>query len=243
MPGPRIYTPLPLALNQAINLDDQAVTHLVRVLRMNDGDELRLFNGDGKEYAATLSVLSKKSASALPTSILKEDAELPLALHLGQVMSKGDRMDFTIQKATELGISEITPLTSERCEVRLKGDRMEKKLEHWQKVAISACEQSGRNRIPVIHPPQTLAAWAQSVEAERKLLLHPHNQRPLENDQNAPASLALLVGPEGGFSDAEVSTCEQHGFDGLLLGPRILRTETAALTALSVLQYVWGDFR
>jgi len=242
MSGPRIYTPHPLSINATIELDDQAVTHLVRVLRMQDGDAFRLFNGDGNEYQATLQVLSKKSAQGTVTEVLRTDAPLPLTLHLGQVMSKGDRMDFTIQKATELGISEITPLTSERCDVRLKGDRMEKKLEHWQRVAISACEQSGRNTVPVIHEPQSLEQWCRTTEADKKLLLHPHNQQPLESTE-APASVALLVGPEGGFSDPEVTLCQQQGFDGLLLGPRILRTETAALTALSVLQYVWGDFR
>ena len=242
MTGPRIYSSDSLICGQQISLDEQAVTHLVRVLRMQDGDPFRLFNGDGCEYAAELRVLSKKQAEAVIGEVLREDAPLPLQLHLGQVISKGDRMDFTIQKATELGISAITPLTSERCDVRLKGERIEKKMEHWQKVAISACEQSGRNTVPVIHEPMTLSNWLEQVEADKKLLLHPHNQQPLESS-DAPASVALLVGPEGGFSDLEVGLCQQQGFDGLLLGPRILRTETAALTALSVLQYVWGDFR
>jgi len=242
MSGPRIYTSEPLSADSVIALDEQAVTHLVRVLRMKDGDSFRLFNGDGYEYQASLIVESKKSASANVGQVLRKDNDLPLALHLGQVMSKGDRMDFTIQKATELGITDITPLTSERCDVRLKGDRLEKKLEHWQRVAISACEQSGRNTVPRIHQPTPTAHWCATVNAERKLLLHPHNQRPL-NSESSPQSVALLVGPEGGFSDAEVHQCQQAGFDGLLLGPRILRTETAALTALSVLQYLWGDFQ
>ncbi|TPD51888.1 MAG: 16S rRNA (uracil(1498)-N(3))-methyltransferase [Thalassolituus maritimus] len=242
MSGPRIYTSEPLADNTTIALDDQAVTHLVRVLRMKEGDDVRLFNGDGSEYQAQLIIESKKSASASVIHATRQDAPLTLQIHLGQVISKGDRMDFTIQKATELGVTDITPLTSERCDVRLKGDRMEKKLEHWQKVAISACEQSGRNTVPVIHSPKSLSDWSSGVEADRKLLLHPHNQKPLVPDQS-PVSIALLVGPEGGFSDIEVTQCQEAGFDGLLLGPRILRTETAALTALSVLQYVWGDFR
>ena len=242
MSGPRIYTPLPITVGQPIALDEQAVTHLVRVLRMQDGDSFRLFNGDGAEYQAQLSVVSKKAADGTVTAELRRDQPLALNLHLGQVMSKGDKMDFTIQKATELGISDITPLTSERCDVRLKGERIDKKLEHWQRVAISACEQSGRNTVPVIHEPMSLQEWLNQVKAEKKLLLHPHNQQPL-NDSERPQSVALLVGPEGGFSDLEVSQCQTHGFDGLLLGPRILRTETAALTALSVLQYVWGDFR
>lgn len=242
MSGPRIYTALPLITGQTVALDEQAVTHLVRVLRMQDGDAFRLFNGDGVEYQAQLSVVSKKAADGLVTGELRRDQPLALNLHLGQVISKGDKMDFTIQKATELGISDITPLTSERCDVRLKGERIDKKMEHWQRVAVSACEQCGRNTVPMIHEPLTLQEWLSRTQADKKLLLHPHNQQPL-NDSERPQSVALLVGPEGGFSDLEVGQCQTHGFDGLLLGPRILRTETAALTALSVLQYVWGDFR
>ena len=242
MSGPRIYTHEALSPLQQINLDDQAAVHLLRVLRMSDGDTIRLFNGDGNEYQAQLVVHSKKYASASVISVLKADAEMPLNLHLGQVISKGDRMDFTVQKATELGVSEITPLWSERCDVRRKADLLEKKLEHWRKVAISACEQSGRNTVPKIHPPMSLQDWLPTVESERRLLLHPHNQQPLESGIT-PQSVTLLVGPEGGFSDSEVSLCQAQKFDGLLLGPRILRTETAALTAISVLQYVWGDFR
>lgn len=242
MSGPRIYTTQALSPTLQIDLDDQATVHLLRVLRMTSGDAIRLFNSDGNEYQAELIVHSKKSASANIVSILKTDAPMPLSLHLGQVISKGDRMDFTVQKATELGVSDITPLWSERCDVRRKADLMEKKLEHWRKVAISACEQSGRNTVPVIHPPASLQDWLPTVNSERRLLLHPHNQQPLES-AIAPSSVTLLVGPEGGFSDAEVSLCQAQNFDGLLLGPRVLRTETAALTAISVLQYVWGDFR
>ena len=241
MSGPRIYCPQPLSTQQTIELDDQAATHLVRVLRMGDGEPLRLFNGDGHEYAASLCNVSKKSASALVGDILRSDSVQPLHLHLGQVVSKGDRMDFTIQKATELGISDITPLWSERCEVRLKGERLDKKMEHWQKVAISACEQSGRNVVPVIHPPQYFADWAKASTQDLQFILHPHDQKPL-TDYQAPQSAALLVGPEGGFSEDEVGQAIAAGFKGLTLGPRILRTETAALAALSVFQYQWGDF-
>ena len=150
-------------------------------------------------------------------------------------------MDFTIQKATELGITDITPLWSERCDVRLKGERLEKKLEHWKKVAISACEQSGRNHIPTIHPAMTYHEWSSSVVADTKLVLHTRDQKPL-SEISPPTSVALLVGPEGGITDEEVSLCIQQGFTGLTLGPRILRTETAALAALSLFQYLWGDF-
>lgn len=239
--GPRTFCPTPLSSGLQTSLDEQAVAHLIRVLRLADGDAVRLFCGDGHEYAATLCNVSKKGADVLVGDILRSDAEQPLTLHLGQVVSKGDRMDFTIQKATELGIRDITPLWSERCEVRLKGERLDKKMEHWQRVAISACEQSGRNRVPQIHEPQYFADWAQSVAADLRFILHPHDQKPLR-DYATPASIALLVGPEGGFSEVEVQQAVDSGFAGLTLGPRILRTETAALAALSVFQFQWGDF-
>ena len=239
--GPRTYCPTPLQTGHRISLDEQSAGHLLRVLRLTDGDSVRLFCGDGHEYAGELCNVSKKGADVQVGDILRSDAQQPLHLHLGQVVSKGDRMDFTIQKATELGIAEITPLWSERCEVRLKGERLDKKVEHWQKVAISACEQSGRNRIPVIHEPVYFADWAKSSSADLRFILHPHDQKALR-DYAKPASLALLVGPEGGFSEVEVQEAVNAGFAGLTLGPRILRTETAALAALSVFQFQWGDF-
>jgi len=241
MSGPRVYCQQPLSLQQTIELDDIAVGHVIRVLRLNDGDTIRVFNGDGSEYAATLCDVTKKRANARITEILRTDPQQPLNLLLGQVISKGDRMDFTIQKATELGIAEITPLWSERCEVKLKGERLEKKLEHWRRVAISACEQSGRNQVPVIHPPQHYADLCKNCAADLKFTLHPHKQKPLSEYQT-PDSLALLVGPEGGFSETEVEQSLALDFNGLTLGPRVLRTETAALAALSVFQFQWGDF-
>lgn len=241
MAAPRIYTPEPLTVDATISLEEQASIHLLRVLRMAVGDPIRLFNGDGNEYRAEIVQAGKKQADVRVRGINHSDDELPLNIQLGQVISKGDKMDFTIQKATELGVSAITPLISERCDVRLKGDRMDKKLEHWRKVAISACEQSGRNRIPEILPVQQMSDWVQDCDANLKLILHPHNQKPLATLDN-PYSIALMVGPEGGFTEAEVAQAQQAEFSGLILGPRILRTETAALAAVSVLQYVWGDF-
>lgn len=238
---PRIYTPEDLVLNNRLDLDSQASTHLIKVLRLKEGSELRLFNGDGCEYLALITVAGKKNAQVEISEVLSTDAKISFPLHLGQVVSKGDRMDFTIQKATELGITDITPLWSERCDVRLKGERLEKKMEHWRKVSISACEQSGRNKIPTIHPAMNYHDWARSVDAETKLVLHTRDQKPL-SEIIAPASVALMVGPEGGITDEEVELCIHQGFTGLTLGPRILRTETAALAALSLFQYLWGDF-
>lgn len=240
--APRIYFPQPLTTGVTLALDEDNAAHLVRVLRMVDGDAVRIFNGSGVEFLATLTNVQKKSADITLGECLRDEPISALKLHLGQVVSKGDRMDFTIQKATELGITDITPLWSERCEVRLKGERLDKKIEHWQSVAIAACQQSGRTRVPVIHEPQYFADWAKNCDADIGLLLHPHQQKPL-SDYQTPQSIALLVGPEGGFSDAEVEMALASGFAGLTLGPRILRTETAALAALSVLQFQFGDFR
>ena len=241
MATPRIYCPGPITPNTSVTLDATSAGHLVRVLRMQNEDAIIVFDGQGHEYDASLCNVSKRSADAFIAALRKTEQTSPLHLHLGQVISKGDRMDFTIQKATELGIHDITPLWSQRCDVKLNQERLQKKCEHWQRVAISACEQSGRCHVPTIHAPQTLSDWLAQIQADCKLVLHPHNQSPLK-EQAVPKSVALLVGPEGGLSDDEVLLCQQRQFNGLTLGPRILRTETAALTALAVLQYQWGDF-
>jgi 16S rRNA (uracil1498-N3)-methyltransferase len=166
--------------------------------------------------------------------------ESPLHIHLGQGLSRGERMDWAIQKATELGVTEITPIFSDRCEVRLKDERADKRLMHWRQVAISACEQCGRSRVPVIHPPLLLADWLKQTEAELKLVLHPVAE-PLVSHAK-PATLAFLIGPEGGLSDAEVEQAQSAGFHAARLGPRVLRTETAPVVALAVAQQLWGDF-
>lgn len=238
---PRIYLPEASTSGLRLPLDDNNATHLLRVLRLAEQDAVQVFNGRGQEFAARLCDVQKKSAQVELLECLRDELPALLQLHLGQVVSKGDRMDFTIQKATELGITDITPLWSERCEVRLKGERLDKKMEHWRNIAIAACEQSGRTRVPVIHEPVYFLDWAVACQQDIRLLLHPHQQKPLR-DYPQPASIALLVGPEGGFSDAEVQQALQAGFAGLTLGPRILRTETAALAMLSVLQFQWGDF-
>jgi len=166
--------------------------------------------------------------------------ESPLRIHLGQGLSRGERMDWAIQKATELGVSEITPIVSERCEVRLKDERAEKRQAHWQQIAISACEQCGRSVVPVIHAPMALADWIKKTEADLKLVLHPVAEPLTSHDK--PGTLAFLIGPEGGLNDAEVDQAQDAGFHAARLGPRVLRTETAPVVALSVAQQLWGDF-
>lgn len=238
----RFFVAETLAADAEILLPEDVTHHLVRVLRSEPGTRFDLFNGEGGFFEAELLEPNKKAARARLLRFHDDDRASLLHTHLGQVMSKGDRMDYAIQKATELGVTEITPLTSERCELRLRGEeRADKKLEHWRRVAISACEQCGRNRLPVIHEPLALAEWQQSVATALKLVLAPTLAGGLPGE--APDSVALLVGPEGGLSDNEIATAHQHGFQPWQLGPRILRTETAPVAALAILQAHYGDLR
>lgn len=237
---PRLYTLQPLPIAQTIVLEAAASHYVGKVLRMQQKQELVLFNGLGEQVSAHLISASKDAVSVFINAALVAPQASPLHTHLGQVMCRGERMDYVIQKATELGVNEITPLFSSRCEVKLDLHRQAKRLTHWQKIAISACEQSGRTDLPHIHSPQNLQAWTQHTQTQAKLILHPHQTLPLAS-QATPTSCALLIGPEGGFTQQEVEQAQAQGYTGLSLGPRILRTETAPLAALTLLQYVWGD--
>ena len=238
---PRIYTPTPLHSGATIELDDNAFSHAVRVLRLNDGAPLILFNGKGGEYAATLCDVQKKRASASLGTHSPRECESPLPIMLGQCISRGEKMDFTIQKAVELGVSEIVPLFSERCGVKLDKERSDKRTSHWQSTIISACEQSGRNRLPLLHAPLLLDQWLGTIAASCKLVLDPCAKYSLAQMPKPEKNLALLIGPEGGLSDAEIERAIKSGFNGIRLGPRILRTETAGLVVLSSIQQLWGD--
>tara|TARA_R110002167_G_scaffold47554_7_gene140697 strand:- start:818 stop:1546 length:729 start_codon:yes stop_codon:yes gene_type:complete len=237
---PRVYEPQPLLAGAELALNDSAVQHLGRALRMRPGDQVLLFDGAGNEHQAELLVLGKRAVTVRVGPALERRAESALSIELGQVMSRGERMDYAVQKATELGVSRIVPLFSERCEVKLSNERQDKRVQHWQQVAISACEQSGRSRVPEILPPQPLSSWLAQCQRELKLVLHPDAAMPLSQRQT-PASVALLIGPEGGLSAQEIDQARSAGFESLQLGPRVLRTETAPVAALSVLQYLWGD--
>lgn len=238
---PRIYTPTPLQSGATIELDENAFSHAVRVLRLGEGAPLILFNGAGGEFEATLCAVQKKRASAAVGEYIARESESPLRIILGQCISRGEKMDYTIQKAVELGVSEIVPLFSERCGVKLDQGRSDKRLGHWQSTIISACEQSGRNRIPQIHSPQPLEQWLATLNTECKLVLDPCASQSLPQHSKPERSVALLIGPEGGLSDAEIEHAIRNGFNGIRLGPRILRTETAGLVALSSIQQLWGD--
>lgn len=235
----RFFTDTPLSLGDH-ELPEAQAHYISRVLRMAEGDALQLFDGSGLEFRASLLEVGKKRVVVQVTESLAGQVESPLHIHLGQGLSRGERMDWAIQKATELGVNQITPIFTERCEVRLKDERADKRLLHWRQVAISACEQCGRSTVPVIHPPLLLADWLKQTEAELKLVLHPVAE-PLVSHAR-PASLAFLIGPEGGLSDGEVDAAQGAGFHPARLGPRVLRTETAPVVALSVAQQLWGDF-
>ncbi|WP_409284154.1 16S rRNA (uracil(1498)-N(3))-methyltransferase [Pseudomonas protegens] len=235
----RFFIDAPLSLGEH-ELPEAQAHYIGRVLRMAEGAALQVFDGSGTEFRGTLVEVGKKRVRVqLDESFAGQD-ESPLQIHLGQGLSRGERMDWAIQKATELGVSEITPIFSERCEVRLKDERADKRLLHWRQVAISACEQCGRSRVPLIHPPVLLADWIKQTQADLKLVLHPVAQ-PLESHAK-PQTLAFLIGPEGGLSDGEVEQAHSAGFLPARLGPRVLRTETAPVVALAVAQQLWGDF-
>ena len=236
----RIFTPQTLVPQTNIVLESSASQHLLRVLRLKLGAMVTLFNGDGHDYQAELIGEEKKCAHFSVLSRVLNTTESPLLTELGIVISKGDRMDTVVQKATELGVNVIYPLTSERCDVKLVPERAEKRRLHWQKVAIAACEQCGRAVVPTVHPIQPLEQWIKSAQADLAVILH-HRSEPAAWPTSV-SSACVLIGPEGGFSEAEVTAAERQSFRAWVLGPRVLRTETAPLTALSILQQRFGDF-
>ncbi|MFG0457118.1 MULTISPECIES: 16S rRNA (uracil(1498)-N(3))-methyltransferase [Shewanella] len=238
---PRIYQPQPLAVNQQLNLDEDGAAHIGKVLRMGSGEHISLFNGDGNDYLAEIVDAGKKSVTVKVLSCEANPSESPLNLHLGQVISRGDRMEFTIQKSVELGVNTITPLFSDRCGVKLNGERLEKKIQQWQKIVISACEQSGRSQVPIVRPAMELQEWCSEPTSALKLNLHPRAAHGINGLDLSHTRVRLLIGPEGGLSAEEIAMTETYQFTDVLLGPRVLRTETASLTAITALQLRFGD--
>jgi len=244
MSDPRIYQQSNFILGETIALSDDAFGHVVRVLRLNKGDQITLFNGkEACQYSAILVDINKKSAFV--EIIAKEEVsnESPLNIHLGQGISRGDRMDFTLQKSVELGVNKITPLFTERCGVKLSGDRLEKRRQQWQKIVIAACEQSGRCMVPEVAEPIILSQWLTQQTSALKLNLHPKAHHSIFTLKAQAHRIRLLIGPEGGLSDDEIAQANAAEFHDVLLGPRILRTETAALTAITSLQCRFGDLK
>ncbi|ENW94945.1 16S rRNA (uracil(1498)-N(3))-methyltransferase [Acinetobacter sp. NIPH 298] len=233
----RFYIETELNTGNTIELTESVFHHWVRVLRAKEQEQAIFFNGKGGEYVVTLTEINKKNALVSVDHFDPIDRTPPFQIILGQVMSKGDRMDYAIQKATELGVTTIQLLTSERCEMRLKYDRDQKKLEHWQSVAIAACEQCGMNRVPEVLAPIALIDWVKSAQLPpSRFVLAPNKTQENVLLDSSP-DLALLIGPEGGLSETEIETANQNQFKNWCIGDRVLRTETAPVVALSILNY------
>jgi 16S rRNA (uracil1498-N3)-methyltransferase len=239
---PRFYCPVPLAVGQSLRLPDH-VAHHVQVLRMQPGDLVTLFNGEGGEYTASLTLIERKSASAEIKTFSPREAELPYAVTLAQALPEGGKLDWIIEKSVELGAAAIQPLSAQRCVVRLNGDRAGKKQAHWEGVIVAAAEQSGRNRLPLLAPLTSLSDWVAQQDLHKRVLLSPRGEQSLSDwaRHQPPQALALLIGPEGGFTEAEETLACVHGAMMLSMGPRVLRTETAGLAALAALNAIWGE--
>lgn len=238
----RVFVEAPLVPGQCIALPPEASRHLRQVLRLGAGASITLFNGDGYEYAACLESIERQSAHARVLSQGECEPEPVVQIHLALGISRGERMDYALQKAVELGVTSLTPLLTERTVVRLDAKRLERRLEHWRGVILAACEQSARRRLAQLHPPLGLADWLKQAPAGT-LVLDPQADRALTAlAPPAHGALSLLIGPEGGLSPKEREQAWQAQCLGVRLGPRVLRTETAPLAAIAVIQALWGDF-
>lgn len=239
---PRFYVDFALSPDSVVELPDDVVHHL-NVLRVKNTEEIVLFNGNGKAYPALPEVLEKRRASV---RILREEAtdnESPLNITLVQAVSAAERMDFTLQKSVELGVAEIRPVISERCVVRLSGERAEKRVARWQEIVVSACEQSGRNIVPKVLPLTTYVQALQQLPQETtKLLMSLNHAQKLSDVRPQSGKVVFMVGPEGGWTEKEEQQAFDAGFQSVTLGKRVLRTETASLAAIAAMQTLWGDF-
>lgn len=228
-------------IHSSVTLSPDKSHHLLHVLRLKKNEPLILFNGDGHEYTAQLTNIEKKLAILSITEAKSVSTESAFKIHLGQAVSAPERMDFSIQKAVELGVDKITPIWSQFCQIKFSPERLQKKITHWQNIAVSAAEQCGRTSVPEILQPQNFVEWSTKRPEALKLIAHHKVQYPIPSPKTAPISGAVLIGPEGGFTDQEVELAKQQDFEVLTLGPRVLRTETAPIVALTLLQYLWGD--
>lgn len=242
---PRFYCPPPLPSSGHFELPPEAAHHASRVLRLREDDRVEIFDGTGNERRGVIAELSGKRVTVGELAATDTDRESPLRTVLAQAMASSEKMDWVIQKATELGATEIQPLDTERSVARLSADRAAKRMEHWRQVAISACEQCGRNMLPEIHAPLDIMAWLRRMQdaPETKLILLPQGAASLHAQPKPQAGVVLLIGAEGGFVPAESETALNCGFAPIRMGARVLRTETAAVAGLAALQTLWGDFR
>ncbi|MEN8178195.1 MAG: 16S rRNA (uracil(1498)-N(3))-methyltransferase [Pseudomonadota bacterium] len=240
---PRVYTDQALASNCEVNLEISSSHHLSRVIRLRTGDSLKLFNGNGEEYSGTITGSTKKNISVDVEMLLRTEPVAPLAINLLIGISRGERMDYALQKAVELGVSNISPIFTTRCMVKLTGKRLQQRMQHWRNILINACEQSGRCRLPDLSVPCALSEALMKFPDGTSLLLHHLSEQTLWELETPQGMLTILVGPEGGLSDEEREFAIHRGFIAVRLGPRIMRTETAPLAAIAAIQTLWGDFR
>lgn len=241
---PRFYCPPPLPLTGSFYLPPEAAHHAARVLRLREGDAVQLFDGAGQECHGIIGEIGGKRVVVHDITAIDAGRESPLRTVLAQALSSSEKMDWVIQKATELGVTEIQPLDTERSIARLSAERTVKRLEHWRQVAISACEQCGRNVLPEIHAPLDIMAWLRQVQnaTDTKLILLPQSAASLYTQPKPQDGIVLLIGAEGGFTAAESEAALNCGFTPVRMGARVLRTETAAIAGLAALQTLWGDF-
>lgn len=238
---PRFYISDPLLVDSIIDVHSELAHYMHNVLRLRIGTPIVLFNGNGSDYPSEIVDIQKRSASILINAQIALTVESSLHLHLGQGVSKGERMDLALQKAVELGVSEITPIITENCNVKLDQERWNKKIASWQKLIIGACEQSQRNVIPELHPPVTMHQWLGQSSDLDKIILAPGAKTYLSGLSKPQKGFRVVIGPEGGLSEREVYTATQTGYIPVNIGSRILRTETAAIACLAILQASHGD--
>ena len=238
---PRFYLPTALAPHTTLNLPDNIIRH-IHVLRLNAGDSITLFNGTGNDFAATLQTIGKRHAECHIHAQRQPENESPLAITLVQAISSGERMDFTLQKSVELGVRAIQPIISERCVVRLSGERADKRVQRWQDIVIAACEQSGRSIVPTVLPIVSFSDYLRQMPPELHLMMSLRRATTLRDIAPAPQTLRLMIGPEGGWTPAEEQAALAAGVQTITLGKRVLRTETASLAVLAAMQVLWGDF-
>ncbi|RZI41257.1 16S rRNA (uracil(1498)-N(3))-methyltransferase [Herbaspirillum sp. HC18] len=239
---PRFHCPIPLAIGAIATLPEH-IAHHMHVLRLSAGDAITLFNGEGGEYTATLVSVEKKRASAEVKTFSPREVELPYSLTLAQALPEGAKIDWIIEKAVELGAAAIQPIAAQRCVVRLSAERAAKKMDHWNGIVVAAAEQSGRNRLPHVAEPVDFHEWIRQQNLHQRILLSPRAEQSLSDwaRHHPPQAVALLIGPEGGFTQQEEDAAIAHGVLALSIGQRVLRTETAGLAALAALNAVWGE--
>ena len=237
----RIFTDSRLDCNESVDLGETASHHINKVLRMKPGQKIQVFNGSGGYYDAEITAVERRAVTVIPLQHISEERESNLKITLVQGISRGRRMDYTIQKAVELGVNQIVPLFTEFSNVKLEGSRIQNRLTHWRSVIINACEQCKRTRVPGITGPVTLSDWISGDQHPLKIILDPGSGKNMREINPREPLISLISGPEGGFSETEITTAVEAGYQAIGLGPRVLRTETAAISALSAVQVLWGD--